>query len=126
MGQQLVAVADAQHRHALRHRIGQPPGGGLAPGRTVGDHGVRSRQHHAAAAGQQGGHGRQLAGIGAWVEGGDVQRQAAAVQPLGYPVFKVAQLGGEIGQGVAQLEDEDVCGRLHGGEISAEGALNRE
>jgi hypothetical protein len=54
VGQQLMAVADAEHRLAGSHHPGQPARGGLAPGGPVG--------HHGAGAGDDG--GGDLAGIG--------------------------------------------------------------
>jgi Toastrack DUF4097 len=55
VGQELVAEADPEHRHALHHDVAQPLGGVFHPGRAIRHHVGRSRHDHAAARGRHAG-----------------------------------------------------------------------
>ena len=98
VGQQLMAVADAEHRLAGSHHPGQPARGGLAPGGPVG--------HHGAGAGDDG--GRDLTGIGQamCIKTGIDDPHRCIAQRCGDPGFEASPAGGEVRNGVAKLDDE--------------------
>jgi len=93
-----VAVADAEHGLAGGHHAGQPAGGVLAPGGPVGDHRAGAGDNRRRDLGRAGQALRIVAGID------DPHRRAA--ERRGDPGFEASPAGGEVGNGIAKLDDE--------------------
>ena len=103
MREQLVAIADAEHRRALRHGAREPAGGAFAPVLAVRHHRMRTGQHRAR---DGGGIGQRVAA--ARIDHGDGQRVAG--QAVGDPVLEVAVRLAQGVEGVAELDDDQGTG----------------
>ncbi len=99
MGQQLMAVADAEHRQARAHAIGQPGRGALAPVGAVGHHLVRTGDDHATQAGRFG-QRVALAGID------ELDRLRVGAEAACDPVLEIAVRGAQRVQRAAGLDDQ--------------------
>jgi len=101
VGQQLMAVTDAEHRHAFGNPSGEPARSGFAPHLPVGDHGVRARDD---------GRGN-FAGLRQRFTATRIDNPHRHVAEAGRnPALEIAPMGDEIGDEVAKLDDEQ---RLH-------------
>ena len=106
VGEELVAVADAEHGDAVGDDVGEPAGGGFAPAGAVGDHGVGAGDDDAGDAGR-GGQGFADAGID------DAHGQAGGAEAFADPGIVVAVVGDEFGDGISDFDDHQGFTQYH-------------
>ncbi len=98
--QQLMAVADAEHRQPSIHGLAQPGGGVFAPGFLIGDHGGRPRDQRGAVT------GRRLGAL-AFVDGNDLDG-AGGKAGCRHDLFGIAaELAFERIFRIAGVQDQD-------------------
>jgi hypothetical protein len=100
VGQQLVAVADAEHRRIQLGGVADPFGGALAPVFLVGHHGRRTGDEDRPVAARA---GRALA----FIDGHDFDFGMAQAGGATYLVGVTTIVGLEGGIGIAGLDDQD-------------------
>jgi hypothetical protein len=100
LGQQLVAVADAEHRHPAPREPAEPLAGALAPGLPVGQQRRRARHHHPR---ERAVLGQRLAAI----HPPDLDALAREPEPARDPVLEVAAPRHDLRQRLAGLDDRD-------------------